>query len=175
MTQLDALRFALSTIDQNSDAYEVIAGMIDTREKAAARPKKPSKSSLHNAELIRDIVVPFVNEHGITTAKTLANECGNAEISGDADYYGNYNSAKAASLLKRAANEGLIVSFKESKNSVTLYATLDYDVDAHLDRVWRERAERERERAEKAAAKAAEKAKKAQELADQLATELNAS
>ena len=169
MTQLDALRFALSTIDQNSDAYEVIAGMIDTREKAAARPKKPSKSSLRNAELMRDIVVPFVNEHGITTAQTLAKECGNVEISGSTtDYWGNYNSAKAASLLKRAVNEGLIVSFKESKNSVSLYATLDYDVDAHLERVARERVERERERAEKAAAKAAAKAKAAQERVDAL-------
>lgn len=159
MNQIDALRFALSTIDENADAYEVIESMIATREKAAARPKAPSKTALRNAELIRDVVVPFVNAHTIVTAKQVANECGDAEVS---------TSPKAAALLGRAANEGLIVSFKESKSSAALYAALDYDVDAHIERVNAERMEKARERAEKAAAKAAAKAQAAQERVDAL-------
>ena len=171
MNQLDALRFALSTIDPDTDAYEVISGMIETRERAAARPKKPSKSSLRNAELIAEVVVPFVNERGVTTARTLANECGDPEVSGSyVDVSGNHrtNSAKAAALLKRAATEGLIVSFRETKNSVTLYATTDYDVDAHLERVAAERTAKALARAERAAERAKAKADAAAERVSEL-------
>ncbi len=159
MNQLDALRFALSTIDPDTDAYEVISGMIETRERAAARPKKPSKSSLRNAELIAEVVVPFVADHEPTTAKVLAAECGNPEVA---------TSPKAAALLKRAATEGLIVSFRETKNSVTLYATTDYDVDAHLERVAAERTAKALARAERAAERAKAKADAAAERVSEL-------
>ena len=154
MTQLSALSIAVNafragelpeqaTCEQVAD---VLAHMVDKREQAAVKAGERRKASgasrtaVRNAQLVADVVVPFVDGCAEpVTAKVVCERIGHAEI---------LTSQKAAVLLKLATQQGAIQRVEFPKG-VSNYAPNSFDGAAWAQA---KQAERDARKAKKAKA-----------------------
>ena len=110
MTRVDALNLAITALEDNADAVEILTNIRDTITKANSRKSdKPTKTQRENAE-VKEKIMAQITREGV--------RCG--EIAKALDLSGQ----KVSALLRQLKEEGRVIT-REGEKRVTLFALPD--------------------------------------------------